>query len=118
MCNPTKDREQVHKMLRTYQNGGTVFHPEIVKGILQHYGKPFDMSVISDMAIGNLEQFVKSILSLPKSHRVHLFYTQDSGYVNQVKDSFGNSENVAIMPLTYDRDIEKITMGELKKSVK
>ena len=70
------------------------------------------------MDISNLDAFVQTVLSIPQTHRVHLLYTGNSGYVNHLRQTFGDKDNVAILPLTTESDIEKITMGELKKSVK
>ena len=83
--------------------------------------KEFDVSVVSDMIINNLNDFIKTVLEIPKVHRIHLFYTNDHDdgmtYVNKLRNEFKNQENVAIIPLLEQKDIEKIIMGELKKSV-
>ena len=70
------------------------------------------------MDIRNLSGFIDAVLSIPQTHRVHLLYTKNNGYVEKLRESFGNRENVAILPLTCEKDIQQITMGELKKSVK
>jgi len=75
-------------------------------------------SVISDMDIRNLGGFIDTVLGIPQTHRVHLLYTENNSYVGKLRQSFGDKENVAILPLTRERDIQEITMGELKKSVK
>ncbi len=119
LTNPTSDRKAVHSELRRYSTGGgTTFNPRFLEGVLRQNQGEFDISVISDMDISNLDAFVQSVLSIPQTHRVHLLYTGNSGYVGHLRQTFGNKENVAILPLTSDSDIEKITMGELKKSVK
>ena len=117
---PSKDRKGIHQTLRTYFNGGTVFDPSTLREVLGHYNNPFDMSVVSDMEISNLPDFVSAILSVPQTHRVHLLWTDPSKkhYVDNLRQSFGSRENVAILPLTKYSDIEKITMGELRKSVR
>ena len=119
LTNPTKDRKAVHSELRRYSTGGgTTFNPRFLEGVLRQNQREFDISVISDMDISNLDTFVQTVLSIPQTHRVHLLYTGDSGYVNHLRQTFGDRGNVAILPLTTESDIEKITMGELKKSVK
>lgn len=119
LTNPTKNRELVHSELRRYSSdGGTRFNPEFLEGVLRESEEEFDISVISDMDIRNLGAFMDSVLGIPQIHRVHLLYTEDSDYVEQLRQSFGNKENVAILPLTSEYDIQQITMGELKKSVR
>ena len=119
LTNPTKNRELVHRELRRYSaDGGTTFNPKFLEGVLKESEREFDISVVSDMAINNLDYFVKSILQIPKTHRIHLIYTKDSAYVNHLRQTFDNIGNIAILPLTREEDIYKITMGELKKSVR
>ena len=119
LTNPTKDRKAVHSELRRYSTGGgTTFNPRFLEGVLRQNQGEFDISVISDMDISNLDAFVQSVLSIPQTHRVHLLYKGNGGYVSHLRQTFGNRDNVAILPLTSDSDIERITMGELKKSVK
>ncbi|MCK4650456.1 VWA domain-containing protein [Candidatus Pacearchaeota archaeon] len=119
LTNPTKNREIVHRELRRYSSdGGTTFNSGFLESVLKKSEREYDISVISDMEIGNLDGFIDSVLGIPQTHRVHLLYTENNNHVNQLRESFGNRENVAILPLTCERDIQKITMGELKKSVK
>jgi len=115
---PSKDREGIHKTLRTYFHGGTVFDPKVLEQILRESPGEFDISVVSDMKISNLDSFVDTVLGIPQTHRVHLFYTSGNSYVGKLRNHFGDKENVAIMPLTCEKDIYGITMGELKKSVR
>jgi len=118
LTHPTKNRELVHRELRRYSSdGGTTFNPKFLEGILRESEMEYDISVISDMDIRNLNSFIETVLKIPQTHRVHLLYT-GNGYVRQLRQSFGNKENVAILPLTSEYDIQQITMGELKKSVK
>ena len=90
--------------------------------MLKQSDHPFDISVISDMAISNLETFIKSMLNIPKTHRIHLLYTntasEATGYVTKLRNKFGSKENIAILPLVREEDIKKIILGELKKSVR
>jgi len=119
LTNPTKDREAVHRELRRYSSdGGTTFNSRFLEGVLKNSDGEYDISVVSDMDIRNLSGFIDTVLEIPKTHRVHLLYTENNGYVNQLRESFGSRKNVAILPLTCESDIQKITMGELKKSVK
>jgi len=115
---PSREREGVHRILRTYFNGGTVFDPSALEEMLKKSTEEFDVSVVSDMEISNLGDFMESILSIPRTHRVHLLYTEDNSYVSRLREQFGNKENVAILPLISEKDIHGITMGELKKSVR
>ncbi len=119
LTNPTKDRKTVHSELRRYSTGGgTTFNQRFLEGVLGQSQREFDISVISDMEISNLDAFVQTVLSIPQTHRIHLLYTENNGYVANLRQTFGSRDNVAILPLTSDSDIEKVTMGELKKSVK
>lgn len=119
LTNPTQDRENVHRELRRYSsNGGTTFNSSFLERVLRDSKGEYDISVISDMDIKNLGGFIDTVLGIPKTHRVHLLYTENNGYVGKLRESFGNRENVAILPLTCESDIQKITMGELQKSVK
>ena len=119
LTNPTKDREAVHRELRRYSSdGGTTFNPRFLEGVLRESEGEYDISIISDMDIRNLDRFVNAVLGIPQTHRVHLLYTENNSYVGKLRQSFGNRENVAILPLTCERDIQQITMGELQKSVK
>ena len=119
LTNPTKNRELVHRELRRYSDdGGTTFNQRFLENVLRGSEEEYDISVISDMDISNLEDFVGSVLTIPQTHRVHLLYTENSGYVKKLRQSFGDRKNVAILPLTCERDIQQVTMGELKKSVR
>ncbi len=114
----TKDKGAVHQQLRVYTGGGTTFNPKFLEGVLKDSEGEYDISVISDMEIRDLGGFINTVLGIPKTHRVHLLYTENNSYVGKLRQSFGDKENVAILPLTRERDIQEITMGELKKSVK
>ena len=118
LLQPTKDKEAVHKQLRVYTGGGTTFNPRFLEGVLRQSQREFDISVISDMEISNLDVFVQTVLNIPQIHRIHLLYTENNGYVANLRQAFGSRDNVAILPLTCERDIYEITMGELKKSVR
>ncbi len=119
----SRDKEQVHRELRRYSSsGGTTFNRHLLEGMLKQSDHPFDISVISDMAISNLDTFINSVLNIPNTHRVHLLYTnadrEAMGYVTQLRNKFGNTENIAILPLAREEDIRQIILGELKKSVR
>jgi len=119
LTNPTKDRKTVHSELRRYSTGGgTTFNQRFLEGVLGQSQREFDISVISDMEISNLDAFVQTVLNIPQTHRIHLLYTENNGYVANLRQAFGSRDNVAILPLTCERDIYEITMGELKKSVR
>jgi len=119
LTNPTKDRKTVHSELRRYStDGGTTFNQRFLESVLGQSQREFDISVISDMGISNLNAFVQTVLSIPQTHRIHLLYTENNSCVANLRQTFGSRNNVAILPLIYDSDIEKITMGELKKSVR
>lgn len=121
--NLSKNRELVHKELRRYSfDGGTTFHPNFLEGILRENEEEFDISVISDMQIKNLGSFIDTILGIPQIHRLHLLYTDGDSdsmeYVHRLRSEFNGRENVSILPLVREDDINQITMGELKKSVR
>ena len=119
----SKDKERVHAELHRYSaNGGTTFNASLLEMVVGQSERPCDITVVSDMGISNLDRFVTSLLQLPQTHRIHLLYTNNAGelkpYVASLRDSFGKKPNVAIIPLVAYEDIQKITMGELSKSVK
>jgi len=119
LTSPTKDRGRVHRELRRYSSdGGTTFNSKFLESVLRGSEGEYDVSVISDMIIGNLGNFINIVLGIPQTHRVHLLYTENNSYVGQLRESFSNRENVAILPLICEGDIQQITMGELKKSVR
>ncbi len=116
-------KEEIHRELRRYSSsGGTTFNRQFLESMLRQTDHPFDTSVISDMAISNLDTFISSVLNIPKTHRIHLLYTnaagEAAGYVTKLRDQFGSTENIAILPLIVEADIRKIILGELKKSVR
>lgn len=118
----SKDKERVHAELRRYSaNGGTTFNASLLETVVGQSDRPCDITVVSDMGIDNLDRFVQSLLQLPQTHRIHLLYTNNAGelkpYVASLRNSFGKKSNVAIMPMISYEDIQKITMGELTKSV-
>lgn len=113
---PSKNKERIHKTIRTYQNGGTVFNADTIGDIVKKQDS-VDISVISDMKIHNLDEFLDYVSNLPNVHRVHLFYT-NSGNIEGIARELRQKENVAILPLHSQNNIKKITMGELKKSIK
>lgn len=117
------DKAKVHKALRRYSiKGGTIFNAQFLEDTLRHADHPFDISIISDMAISNLNTFITSIINIPNTHRVHLLYThmgsEATAYVTKLKNKFGNKENIAILPMVREEDIKKIILGELKQSVR
>lgn len=111
----SSNKKLLHEEIRRYSGGGTVFNPRFIEEVLRNKEKSYDISVISDMEISNLNTFVETILSMPKTHRIHLFYTAESD--ENLRRYFGGNENIAIMPLMTKKDIEKITLGELNKSI-
>ena len=116
---PTKETQKIHRELRRYSsNGGTIFNSSELEKVLKQSEKAFDVSIISDMGIANLNSFVEAVLKIPQTHRIHLLYTECSSALKMLQQTFGEKENVAILPLAVENDIYKITMGELKKSVK
>lgn len=112
---PSNKKENIHKIIRTYQSGGTVFSTPTIENIVKEQ-KSIDISVVSDMGIHNLDEFLSYISGLPNVHRVHLFYT-DSGDIRNLSERLKDKKNVAILPLHSQDDIKSITMGELKKSI-
>lgn len=118
---PSKDEEAVNSVLRLHSgdDGGTLFNPQKLEQLLKDRSKGFDVSIISDMKISNLADFILSIKSLPLLHRIHLIYTNPSkmAYVNEVIKATKNIENIGYAQLFTKYDIGKITMGELKKSL-
>ena len=113
-----KDREEIHRELRRFsKKGGTTFNPEFLESTLRQNEGGFDVSVISDMDISNLDAFVNSVLNIPRTHRIHLLYTENNSRVSDLRSKFGAKENIALLPLIYEKDIHNIIMGELKKSV-
>jgi len=118
LLNSTKDREAVHRELRRYSSdGGTTFNSKFLEKVLKDSKGKYDVSVVSDMDIRNFKNFISSVLDIPQTHRIHLLYTENNDYVKKLRKSFGNRENVVILPLTCESDIQKITMGELEKSI-
>lgn len=113
---PSKNKERLHETLRTYQGGGTVFNTDTIENIVKKQNN-IDISIISDMKIHNLGDFLDYTSKLPNVHRVHLFYT-NSGNIYSIADELKNKENIGILPLHSQEDIKKIVMGELKKSIK
>jgi len=116
---PSKNKERIHKTIRTYQNGGTVFNANTIGDIVKKQYK-VDISVVSDMDIHNLDEFLAYVSNLPNVHRVHLFYTDSENIENieSIAEELKQKGNVAILPLHSQNDIKKITMGELKKSIR
>jgi len=112
---PSKNKERLHKTLRTYQSGGTVFNAGTIEDIVKKQGN-IDISIVSDMELSNLGDFLGYVSNLPNVHRVHLFYT-NSGSIYGIADELKHKENIAILPLHSQEDIKNITMGELKKSI-
>ena len=118
---PSKDEEAVNEVLRLHsgEDGGTTFNPRKLEQLLKDRSKSFDISIVSDMEISNLADFILSIKSLPFLNRIHLFYTNPGkmAYVNQAIEATKNVSNIGYAQLFTRYDIEKITMGELKKSL-
>jgi hypothetical protein len=116
----SKNKSDIHTALRRYSvNGGTTFNEKFLTSVLKDNPEEFDITVVSDMDISNLQNFVNTVINIPKTHRVHLLYTNNEyiSKVNTLKNAFKNKDNVATLPLIYDADIKRIVMGELKKSV-
>lgn len=115
---PTDKKDEVHKELRYYTGGGTTFTTKMLVNFLKEKEKPFDVSIVSDMDISNLDELAKTILEIPKTHRVHLIYTSEGGSVDSLRMALKGYDNAVFLPLINKKDINKITMGELKNSVK
>lgn len=119
LLNFTKDKRKVHEQLRVYTGGGTTFNSRFLENTLKENEGEFDISVVSDMDISNVDRFVDTMLAIQQMHRIHLFYTDPhEGYVSFLREKFRDRENVTILPLTRKQDIEKVVMGELKRSVR
>ena len=94
LTHPTKNRELIHRELRRYSSdGGTTFNPKFLEGILGESEMEYDISVISDMDIKNLNSFINAVLKIPQTHRIHLLYTENNNYVKQLRQRFGSKEN-------------------------
>ena len=118
---PSRDEEEIGRVLRLHsRKGGTTFNPAKLEALLKDRKRSFDLSVISDMEIKNLADFINSIRGIPELHRVHLFYTNPTkiGYVTNVQKATKGMPNIGYAQLYSRGDIEKITLGELKKSLK
>jgi hypothetical protein len=113
----SEDKEQVHRDLRRYTGGGTTFNPSFIENVLMQTKKEFDLSIVSDMEINNIDALVDFVLKVPKMHRIHLIYTKENNYVEKLKEKFSKLENVAFVPLLKEKDIEYLVIGELTKSV-
>lgn len=116
VAKPSKTKSRIHRIIRTYQAGGTVFSPEVVHKIVEKQ-ESLDISIISDMNIHNFDEFVTYVAGLPNIHRIHLFYTH-SGNIKDIETKLRHKENVAILPLKAKKDVAAITMGELVKSIR
>ena len=116
---PSRDKARLHEIIRTYQNGGTTFNREILEDIVRKQ-EQVDISIISDMDISNLGNFVDSLVDLPSVHRVHLLYTNAGSqeHVQGIAGKLKHKDSVVIMPLYSQEDIKPLIMGELKKSIK
>ena len=124
MYGPSKDEEEVNKALRLHsgREGGTTFNPNKLEFLLKEKSKPFDLAVVSDMEISNLADFILSIKSMPKLHRIHLVYTNPianyMAYVNEIINKTKGMDNIGYLQLFTKDDIGNIAMGELRKSLK
>lgn len=112
----TRAKLRLHRVIRTYQAGGTVFNTEEVHDIVKKQ-ESLDISIISDMNIRNLDEFVSYVASLPNVHRIHLFYTHSSR-MQDIAIKLHHKENIAVLPLKTEEDIQRIIMGELVKSIR
>ena len=119
---PSKDEKEIGRVLRLHSGeiGGTTFSSERLETLLKDRKEVFDLSIISDMEISNLGDFIKTVSSIPRLNRIHLFYTNAgrSGCVRQVQEATKAMENVGYAQLCSKEDIERITLGELKKSLR
>jgi len=119
---PSTDENEINKVLRLHSGniGGTTFSPSRLEDLLKKRANSFDLSIISDMEISNLGDFISSISTVPKLHRIHLFYTNPDYMkdVRSIQESTKSMDNIGYAQLFSRRDIEGITLGELKKSIK
>src|SRR3989344_1917630 len=114
----TQDRNKIHAELRRYTNGGTIFSPEHLNTLIEGSDREFDLSIISDMDIDNLNSFIKMISKMPKSHRIHLLYTAGNNYqVESLSCQFKDYKNIGFCPIKKKEDLHQIVLGELKKSI-
>lgn len=111
----SNEKEGVHAAIRQYSGGGTQFTSQIFYSLLEGSDTEFDVSVISDMEIHNLESFIQTFLRIQKTHRVHLIHTRGDG--SWLKQRFASYQNVAVIPLYRSEDIPNLVMGELPKSI-
>ena len=118
---PSRDEKEISRVLRLHSGklGGTTFSPEKLESLLRDRKEVFDLSIISDMEIKNLGDFIRTVSGIPKLNRVHLFYTdpEKMSYVTQVQEATKLMDNVGYAKLFSKKDIEGITLGELKKSL-
>jgi hypothetical protein len=110
------DKERIHRDLRRYTGAGTIIKERFVEELLGQCDEA-DVSIISDMEIQNTSEFVRMISDMPSVHRVHLIHNKDNEEARDLRREFADKENIGMIPLYSKRDIEKITMGELTKSI-
>ena len=88
---------------------------DIVKNIIRQQ-ENIDITIISDMEIHNLDDFLSYVASLPNVNRVHLFYTR-SEKIGKIAKRLMHRENIAISPLHAKEDIGDI-VGDLKQGLR
>ena len=119
---PSRDEKEIGKVLRlcSKEFEGTTFSPERLEALLNNRKEAFDLSIISDMDISNLSDFIGTVSGIPRLNRVHMFYTNPltMKYVDAVQEATKAMDNVGYAQLFSKSDIEKITLGELKKSIR
>jgi hypothetical protein len=120
--NFSDNKQEVHQALRYYSHGGgTTFNREFLENALKQSDEEFDITVVSDMDIHNLEDFIDTVLKIPKMHRIHLLCSGNRGYGSrkpELEEKFADVDHVAVLDFYTENDIYSMVLGELKNSVK
>ncbi len=112
------NKARVHAELRRYsKDGGTTYSAEYLENLLKDSENQLDFSFISDMQISNLDDFVKSILSIPNMHRLHLLCTHPETYP-YLLEKFKTMPHIAVALFSAYDHIRDVVMGEIGKSIK
>jgi len=114
----TSERTIVEKYLAAYQAGGTTLQPASVEKVLRKARRTVDILLISDMAIGNLDEVIQLMRSHVHSHRIFVFLVCEDlteevlATVKGLREKFPKEAEWHVVK--NEQDLLKIVLGAMK----
>lgn len=116
ICNWTRERSVVEKVLLAYQGGGTVAPIEKISESCDAAGPPVMVLMITDAEIANWNRLIKSMAKLTRrGHKYFMFHIESPGYEidDQALVAMAKA-GVSVIPVESVTDLPGLVVREVR----